>query len=140
MVDDEYLDRYSAKRQHSSSNNVLSDFCGSHNLIDPWRLKHPDTKQYSWFKPNNALKSRIDFWLISASMMHSVSVSAAPLTDQSVIKLCFKPPGVRCSNKSYWKFNSTLLNCQEYCDGIKSLITEVMAEDTIISHVSKWEF
>lgn len=143
MVYDEYLDRYPSKCQHSSQNPALSHFCGNHNLVDPWRFVNPNTKQYSWFKPNNTLKSRIDFWLISASMMHSVSdccMSAAPLSDHSVIKLSFKPPGGCCRNKGYWKFNSSLLNCQAYCDGIKSLIAEVMADDTIISYVSKWEF
>ncbi len=143
MVYDEDLDRCPSKSHHSSHNPVLTHFCGNHNSVDPRCLKYPDTKQYSWFKPNNASKSRIDFWLISASIIHSVSdgcMSAAPLTDHSVIKLSFKPPGGSCRNKGYWKFNSTLLNCQAYCDGIKSLIAEVMAEDDIILYVSKWEF
>lgn len=143
MVYDEHLDRYPSKCQHSSHNPTLSNFCGNHNLVDPWRLVHPSVRQYTWFKPNSTIKSRIDFWLISASMMCSVSdccMSAAPLSDHSVIKLTFKPPGGGCRNKGYWKFNSSLLNCQAYCDGIKSLIIDVMTDNTIMSYVSKWEF
>lgn len=109
MVSDECLDRYPSRCSHSSSYNpVLTDFCRTHNLLDPWRFKYPNTKQYSWFKPNNVVKSRIDFWLISVSIMNLVSdccMSAAPLTDNSVIKLNFKPPGVSRQNKGYWKFN-----------------------------------
>uniref|UniRef100_A0A1A8EWE2 Reverse transcriptase domain-containing protein n=1 Tax=Nothobranchius korthausae TaxID=1143690 RepID=A0A1A8EWE2_9TELE len=143
MVYDEHLDRFPSKCQHSSHNSTLSNFCGNHNLVDPWRLANPDFKQYSWFKPNNTLKSRIDFWLISASVISHVSeccMSAAPLSDHSVIKLKFAPPGGGLRNKGYWKFNSALLTSQTYCDGIKSLITEVMADNTIVSYVSKWEF
>lgn len=123
MVYDEYLDRYPSKSQYSSHNPILSHFCDKHDSVDPWRFKHPDIKQYSWFKPNNTLKSGIDFWLISTSMIHSASdccMSAAPLSDHAVIKLSFKPPGSRYRNRGYWKFNSALLNCQVYCDGIKS--------------------
>lgn len=36
-----------------SFSTALSGFCGSHNLLDPWHLNHPDTKQYSWFKPKS---------------------------------------------------------------------------------------
>uniref|UniRef100_A0A1A8L6V8 Reverse transcriptase domain-containing protein n=1 Tax=Nothobranchius pienaari TaxID=704102 RepID=A0A1A8L6V8_9TELE len=143
MVYDEHLDRYPSRCQHSSHNSTLSNFCGNHSLVDPWRLANPNFKQYSWFKPNNNLKSRIDFWLISASVTSHVSdccMSAAPLSDHSVIKLKFAPPGGGLRNKGYWKFNSALLTSQEYCDGIKSLITEVMADNTIGSYVSKWEF
>ncbi len=97
MVSDESLDRYPSRCSHSSYNPVLTDFCRTHNLLDPWRFKYPNTKQYSWFKPNNVVKSIIDFWLISVSIMNLVSdcfMSAAPLTYHSVIKLNFQTPGV----------------------------------------------
>ncbi|XDV17573.1 hypothetical protein PO909_023408 [Leuciscus waleckii] len=106
MVYDEWLDRYPPKCQYSSYNPTLSDFCRKHNVLDPWRIKHPDVEQYSWFKPNNTAKSRIDFWLISSSMINIVSdccMSAAPLTDHSVIKLLLNPSGVRGNNK-YWNW------------------------------------
>lgn len=65
MVSDECLDRYPSRYSHSSSYNpVLTDFCRTHNLLDPWRFKYPNKKQYSCFIPNNVVKSRIDFWLI----------------------------------------------------------------------------
>lgn len=137
MVNDECLDRYPPKCQYSSQNPTLSD------LLDPWRLKHPDTKQYSWFKPNNTTKSRIDFWLISASLLSYVSdccMSAAPLTDHSVIKWTFKPPGFCRRNKGYWKFNSSLLKCQTFCDGIKTIISDVMNDESVASSTSNWEF
>ncbi len=96
MVSDESLDRYPSRCSHSY-NPVLTDFCRTHNLLEPWRFKYPNTKQYSWFKPNNVVKSIIEFWLISVSIMNLVSdcfMSAAPLTDHSVIKLNFQTPGV----------------------------------------------
>lgn len=111
MVSDECLDRYPSRCSLSFYNPVLTDFCRTHNLLDPWCFKYPNMKQFSWFKTNNVVKSRIDFWLISVYIINFVSyccMSTAPLTDHSVIKLIFKPPGVSRQNKGYWKFNSNL--------------------------------
>lgn len=122
MVYDEKLDRHPPRSQHSSSNSNLTEFCGSFNLLDPWRFNYPNIKQYSWFKPNDTTKSRIDFWLISASMSNLVSecsMSAAPLTDHAVIKLSFNP-GFSKGKKGYWKFNSSLLKNKEFENGIRS--------------------
>lgn len=143
MVSDEWIDRCPSRCNHSSYNPVLTDLCRTHNLLDPWRFKYPNVKQYSWFKPNDVVKSRIDFWLISVSIINLISdccMSAASLTDHAVIKLSFNPPGVSQQKKGYWKFNSSLLKSQSFIEGIKATISNVMSDNSIVSYISKWEF
>ena len=95
---------------------------------------------YSWFKPNDVTKSRIDFWFISVPISQEVfccSMSAAPA--HSVLKTIFTPPEFNGRNKGYWKFNSHLLNNKTYCDGVKYLIAEVVTKCSLTSYVAKWE-
>lgn len=141
MVYDEVLHRHPSRFQRSS-NSSLTEFCGSLDLLDPWRFKYPNTKQYSWFKPNDTIKSRIDFWFISASLRNFVSecsMSAAPLTDHAVIKLTLNP-GIRKGLVGYWKFNSSLLKNKVFESEILSLISEVMSDLSLSSHSARWEF
>jgi len=144
MVSDEWLDRCPSRCNHSCYNPALMDICRTHNLLDPcWRFKYPNVKQYSWFKPNNVAKSRIDFRFLSVSIINSISdcgMSAAPLTDHAVIKLRFNPPGVSRQNKGYWKFNSSLLKSHSFYEDIKATIANVMSDNSIASYISKWEF
>ncbi len=67
-------------------------------------------------------------------------MSAAPLTDHSVIKLNIKTPDVSRQNKGYWKLNSSLLKCQSFNEGIGAMVSNVMSDESILSYISKWEF
>lgn len=143
MVSGECLDSYPSRCSLSSYNPVLTDFCRTHNLLDPWCFKYLNMKQYSRFKPNNVVKSRIDFWLISVSIINFVSdccMSTALLTHHSLIKYIFKPPGVSLQNKGFWKFNSNLLKCQSFDEGIRAMVSNVMSDELIVSYISKWEY
>lgn len=74
------------------------------------------------------------------NLVSDCCMSAAPLTDHSVIKLNFKPPGVSRQNKGYWKFNSSLLKCQSFNEGIRAIVSNAMSDESIVSYISKWEF
>ena len=61
----------------------------------------------------------MDFWLVSDALQEDVeSVDIIPSTksDHSAITLSFN--GIEDSKRgpSFWKFNSTLVNDNEYCD------------------------
>lgn len=102
MVYDERIDRHPPKIQAGPSNPILTEFCRVQNLTDPWRFKFPFNKQFTWFRPSQGLKSRIDFWLISLTiidLINDCSISVAPLTDHSVISLCVWPPIASNRNK-----------------------------------------
>ncbi len=48
----------------------LHDICDKHSLIDPFRAFHPTTKDFTYMPyGNRKCRSRIDFFLISASLL-----------------------------------------------------------------------
>ncbi len=84
MVMDEAIDRFPPKFDSSHPNLNLLNFCLKHNIVDAWRARNPNLKQFSWFKPDGNSKLRIDNWLNSYSLIdfiEDISISAAPLTD-----------------------------------------------------------
>ena len=48
---------------------ALKDQIQQYNLVDIWRELHPDSKQYTWRKYNENKQSRLDYFLISASLL-----------------------------------------------------------------------
>ena len=114
----------------------------SANLVDYWRVKNPDTSQFSWFNASgNGQRSRIDFWLISLSLANFINkceISASPLTDHFVITLSLLLTNDNIGVVKTWKFNNTLLNNTYFCHKVKQLLTET--DLLAMSSISKWEW
>ena len=76
--------------------NIVKDIMLANELIDVWRIHHPDKKRFtwrSWRKPNSTIQRRLDFWLISNSTQEhifSTDIIPAIKTDHSAITLNFK--------------------------------------------------
>ena len=62
-----------------------------HNdLIDIWRVRHPDKKQFTWRQANSRIQRRLDYGLISDSYQEeifSTDIVPALKTDHSAITL-----------------------------------------------------
>ena len=77
-----------------------------YNLIDIWRLRNPDKRQFTWRKRNSIVQRRIDFWLISDDLQDDVKkaeIIPAVKTDHSGISLSVKSLKDQPFGPSYWK-------------------------------------
>lgn len=143
LVQDEFFDKYPLRHFASHPNPVFTNFCNEQNLIDAWRYLNPGIFKYSWFSPNSNLKSRVDYWLIANHLLCydiNSDISAAPLTDHSIISLQVKPRNRSTYPHKYWKFNSSLIKNADYCRKIKLLIQEIINNEELTTPVKKWEF
>lgn len=107
------IDRWPAKSS-ASSNATLTDFMYKRNLTDIWRLKNPNMVDFTWGNKTGSLKSRIDLWLISDTVVESTLravILPAPLSDHKVILLEVVMSACHHSRKNtgYWKLNNSLL-------------------------------
>ena len=69
---------------------ALKDQIQQYNLVDIWRELHPDSKQYTWRKYNENKQSRLDYFLISASLLpflQSANIIPSYCSDHSGIEL-----------------------------------------------------
>uniref|UniRef100_A0A3B3IJR3 Reverse transcriptase domain-containing protein n=1 Tax=Oryzias latipes TaxID=8090 RepID=A0A3B3IJR3_ORYLA len=143
MVLDEWLDRVPSKFNTHHINPTLRDFCLDVNVSDPWRIKNPLRQTFSWFKPNGSSKSRIDFWLVSNNLLQNkidVNISAAPLTDHCLIELNVSSQIQKSFGRGYWKFNSSLLTNETFCNAVIELLETLNSDSTLKSYTDKWEF
>lgn len=143
MVKDDWIDRLPSKYNSTHLNSMLSDWCESLNLTDIWRQRNPCKRQYSWFKPDASAKSRLDYWLITDNILNQISnceILPAPLTDHCCVELNVSPLPLTYKNNGYWKFNSRLLLHSDFCQGIESLIQNVIEDESLVSFTQKWEF
>ena len=95
-----------------------------------WCFLNADTKTFTWRRRNPEIQCRLDFFLISASLISTTSradILPRFKTDYSLITLHLtnntnpRGPGV-------WKFNTSFLSDEEYRDLINKTIKEVANE------------
>lgn len=140
---DEWEDRCPSKFQTFHYNQLITDFSSKNALIDIWRIQNPGKKQFTWHKPNGTSKSRLDYWLVTepvANISSKVLISKAPLTDHCSVELKLSSTNSIKRNKSYWKFNSSLLKIEDYCKRIKEIIIEIQNSESFSNYSNKWEF
>lgn len=71
------LDRSNPKPNNtlSSAAMVINSFLRSYGLSDPWRIKNPTTKQFSFFSPVHHSYSRIDYFIVDDQLLPLISNS-----------------------------------------------------------------
>ena len=98
------------------------------NLIDIFRELHPTAKTFSWKQWGTNKFARLDFFLVSDSLLPFVEKTAilpACFSDHSPILLEIDFSKFK-RGLGFWKFNNSLLADTSYVDMIKELIKRVV--------------
>ena len=88
------------------------------DLVDIWRIRNPTERRFTWRQKSPIIQRRLDFWLVSDTLQEDVeSVDIIPSTksDHSAITLTLNGNDDSKRGPSFWKFNSKLVNDNEYC-------------------------
>ncbi|KAI4886392.1 hypothetical protein NFI96_001747 [Prochilodus magdalenae] len=108
---------------HPQSAAALSSIVSGFNLIDVWREKHPQVKQYTWVKVSEGRVSaaRLDRFYVSCSVRHRTGQSAISPTGFSDHHLCTVDfLFVTHARKGcVWYFNRKLLQDKAFCESFK---------------------
>ena len=100
------------------------------NLYDVWREENGDKNAYTWkrkLRPGIIQMGRLDYFLISESLInYTLNEKILPgyRSDHSVISIALqftKTP----KTKTFWKFNSSLLNNPQYIKEIKTVFSDI---------------
>ena len=115
---------------------TLKEQIDKQNLVDVWRHLNPDKRTFSWRQFNSNKQSRLDYFLISSSLLpfiKSASIIPGICSDHSVIDMEIDFSQFN-RGRGFWKFNASLLGETPYRDLIKSTIKRVSAQYAIINH------
>ena len=121
-------------------NNVMVKL----NVIDIWRLLNPYGKYYTYIDPScNKRNSRIDLILCSSALksrsIKSV-ISQAPTPDHKPVNVIIQMKQSK-RGKGYWKLNNSLLEIEEYQEGITRIYDEIIEEyEPYVSKAVLWDY
>ena len=93
-------------------------------LLDIYRQQHPNIRRYTWRKKNPQKQARLDYFLISETLLDTVSnseIKPAYRSDHSSIELEIKTHKFKIG-KGIWKFNNSLLKNTDYVKLINGVI------------------
>ena len=126
------------------SSRVLDKIKNDLKLVDVWRSLNPSQKQFSFIDPSNkGHDSRIDLWLVPKSNLqhvNSCTMVQAPTPDHKAVSLDIQFCDKKRS-RGYWKLNNSVLNDDEYREGIVNLYTETTRQyGGQVSNTLLWEF
>ena len=133
-------------RKSDNSYKKLMNVIEHLNLKDMWLDLHPNLSGFTWCNANNIPASRIDYIFISKDFIYDVDkiiIRRVPgthsnntrMTDHRVLKFSLNMNN-RKRGSGYWKLNSSILNNEEYEEGINRIIENL---DRELSPLSKWE-
>lgn len=147
MVQDLKLDRKGGTQAQSDCYKkglgVLDEIVEKFDLLDVWRIRHPESKRFTWRRKNPSISSRLDLWFVSSYLsdfVDEIDILPSIKSDHSPILLSIKT----FENKKgpgHWKLNNTFLEDETYIKLIKDLIKEVYNEENQIEDKQVcWEY
>ena len=95
------------------------------DLVDIWRIKHPDSKSFKWSQKSPRIFCRLDYWLISNNLsdfVGSTEIVSAVRTDHDAIFLEFGKLESELQGPGIWKMNCSLLDDEEYVNNVTEMI------------------
>ena len=113
-------------RAHIESVRTLKELCAKIDLVDAWRILNPDNRRYTWRRKRPEIQCRLDFVLVTQSLMcnvKSANITIGYKTDHSLTEIIIATH----SNKrglSFWKLNTSLLSEIDYINQIRATIQD----------------
>lgn len=128
---DPHLDLFSNKgTNHVKKREVISQFLSDKDLTDIWRVKHPDSKTFSWRKPdsNELVMSRLDHFFVSQDFVARTNLTEIKpkyKSDHSriVLNLDFSE---HKRGKGFWKINNKHLLDKEFVTIVNTTILKYL--------------
>jgi len=109
----------------------FKEFKETVKVIDTWRNTYPSKVQFTYHNPGTqTYGSRIDYILASKLLTNNICLSEiypAPVSDHDAVITSFKIEN-RKRGMGYWKLNTSVLNEEDYKEGIRELLKEAVRE------------
>ena len=140
---DENLDKHNGRTNtHKQCRNKLKHMIDTHNLIDIWREKYPDSRKYTWHSSHKPpIFSRLDYFLVSENVKNFV-VSCDHLlsfkSDHCPV-LVTLDLSQHSRGPGYFKLNNSLLLDIEYQEIIKTSIKDITNINADANPNTLWE-
>ena len=128
LVLNPHVDYHNYKHNNNPrAQEKVNEVMNEKDLIDIWREMNPEIPQYTWRKNRPLQQSRLDFFLISDTLLSFVKDSRIVhgyRSDHSFVTVEFELKKEE-KKTNFWKFNSLLLKEPDCIKEIKETITRI---------------
>lgn len=118
----------------------LNHFLERVDIGDIWRIQNPTAREFSWSRSGKL--ARLDYLFAPLSFPGHIKAfhpRTCAFSDHRMIILeirpCNKPKGM-----GFWKFQTSLLQRQDFCDKINEIIEQTVRDSEDLRPDLKWEF
>ena len=128
LVLSQELDTFGYHAEHNiNARNKLKEGMENLGLVDVFREFHPDQKRYSWRQFGGDKKARLDFFIISATLLPFVEktdILPGISSDHSIpiLEIDFSKFS---RGRGFFKFNNSLIKDPDYVTLVKEAVKEV---------------
>ena len=129
---------------HKNSLEEVKGICETWDVVDIWRVLNPEEERYTWRQKNLQIQCRLDFLLISQSLINNVNtVDIVPgyKTDHSMVTMEITT-NANPRGPGFWKLNTSFLSDTDYISKIKDTIQQTKNEysnNPFVSPALLWE-
>ena len=128
-IQDEKLDYHNYKNiNNKKSHEKILEIKDTYNLCDPFREMYPSLRRYTWRKKSPLKQARLDYFLISETLLPSINksfIESSYRSDHSMITLDISFIHFE-KGRPLWKHNNSLL--QDYIKTINDKIDEIKTQ------------
>ena len=131
-------------KTHTRSREQLITIMQNLDLNNVWRERNPDGSRFTWRKRKPEIHCRLDFFLISSSLLGNVTnanILPGFKTDHSMVSIHLKT-NQNPRGPGFWKFNTSLLSDIDYINVIKETIKNVAnlyKYDASVNEILLWD-
>ena len=133
FVIDRINDSNYEQENNSYAKTAFMNLSEKYSLVDTWRQKHPNERQYTWIKQNPLKYGRLDMFFTSKHLTNQIryaNIETGYRTDHCAVSVTLasynqeRGPGL-------WKFNDSLLEDENYSKLIKTVIIDAIQQYAI---------
>ena len=123
---------------------LIEELVENNNLIDIWRLRHPNITGFTWRTNTPLIQRRLDLFLTSNELQPYVintDILPSVFPDHSIITFALNTfPGEK-HGPTYWRFNISLLEDPEYIEAIRKNYV-LWKQETVnyLNSTDLWEY
>ena len=139
------LDRLNTYNNNNKAKTELENIADQFKLLELWRMRNEDRKEYSWIKGgskgSHRKASRIDFAMVTAGLdtkVEMIQYLSSIKTDHRAIYLVVDTSSFE-RGTGYWKFNNMLLQDMEFVQTMNKELDSTLMLTKEKAPQDRWE-
>ena len=141
MVEDVMLDRRGGtpSNSHLLGLQYLQQIKQKNKILDTWRKKHPNLRQYTFHNYNNLIHSRIDrVYAHQNQKLLKSQILPNPFSDHDTVLLTLQIPNQNPKGQEYWKLNTSILSHKPFKELFEDFWKNWQKQKSKYNSINKW--